>query len=287
MFVAEYNPELPRTVVLLHGGGVAGWMWEPVRAELGDEYRLIAPDLPGHDRSANEDYVSHEQTLEQLRVMLAERTSSPVAVAGFSLGAQLALALASETPELVSGIVSISALAIPSRAPGFTRALLSSTAGLARNERFARAQAKVLGVPPALVPDYLRTSDSLSKATLLNVVAANGAFVPPPGWARFADAAIVLAGGREPRPVQRSARLLQTANPHCSLELDPDAGHTLPFSNPTLVARSIRAVTIGGRGETECYPKLPQFPPRPRGPLGGRWRGRSRSPQPPCSYGEM
>ncbi len=242
MFVAEYNPERPVIVLLLHGGGVAGWMWEPVRAELGDEYRLIVPDLPGHDHSADEDYVSHEQTLARLRVMLAERTTGRIAVVGFSLGAQLALALASENPELVSGVVSISALAIPSRAPGVTRALLSSTAGLAKNERFARAQAKALGVPPALVPDYLRTSESISKATLLNVVAANGAFTVPAGWAGFTGAAMVLAGGREPRQVQRSAQLLHAANPRSSLELDLDAGHTLPFSNPTLVARSIRSV---------------------------------------------
>lgn len=243
MFVAEYNPERPRTVVLLHGGGVAGWMWEPVRTELGDQFRFIVPDLPGHDHSADEDYISHEQTLAQLRAMLAERVAGPVSVAGFSLGAQLALALASESPELVGGVVSISALAIPSRAPGVTRALLSSTAGLAKNARFARAQAKALGVPPALVPDYLRTSESISKASLLNVVAANGAFVPPAGWASFTGAAVVLAGGREPRSVQRSAQLLHVANPGSSLELDPDAGHTLPFSNPALVARSIRLVT--------------------------------------------
>lgn len=245
VFVAEHAPERPRTVVLLHGGGVAGWMWQPVRAELGDEYRLIVPDLPGHDRSVGDDYVSHEQTLEHLRAMLVERAVGPVTVVGFSLGAQLALALASATPELVSGIVSISALVIPSRAPGFTRALLALTAPLAKNERFARMQAKTLGVPPALVLDYLRTSRSVSKATLLNVVAANGAFSLPPGWARFAGGATVLAGGREPRPVQRSAELLHAANPRSSVEIDPDAAHTLPFSNPALVARSIRAVTIG------------------------------------------
>lgn len=244
MFVAEYHPERPRTVVLLHGGGVAGWMWEPLRTELGDEYHLIVPDLPGHDHSADEDYVSHEQTLKQLRAMLAERATGPVPVVGFSLGAQLALAFASESPELVSGVVSISALAIPSRAPGLTRVLLSSTAGLAKSERFANAQARALGVPPTLVPDYLRTSESISKTTLLTVVAANGAFAPPSGWERFTGAAIVLAGGREPRPVQRSARLLHAANPRSTLEVDPDAGHTLPFSNPTLVARSIRAMTI-------------------------------------------
>ncbi len=245
MFVAEYNPERPRTVVLLHGGGVAGWMWEPVQAELGDEYHLIVPDMPGHDHSAGEDYVSHEHTLKQLRAMLAERATGSVRVVGFSLGAQLALALASESPELVSGVVSISALAIPTRAPGLTRALLSSTAGLATNERFARTQAKALGVPPALVPNYVRTSTSISRTTLLTVVAANGAFVLPSRWARFTGAAIVLAGGREPRPVRRSAQLLHAANPRSILELDPEAGHTLPFSNPALVARSIRAVTIG------------------------------------------
>lgn len=67
-------------------------MWEPVQSELGDEYHLIVPDMPGHDHSADEDYIAHEQTLTQLRAMLAERATGDVHV----VGAQLALALASE-----------------------------------------------------------------------------------------------------------------------------------------------------------------------------------------------
>lgn len=246
MFVTEYNPEQPRTVVLLHGGALAGWMWEPVRAELGDEYRLIVPDLPGHDHSADEDYVSHEQTLEQLRAMLAKRVTAPVVVAGFSLGAQLALALASESPELVSGVVSISGLAIPTRAPRLTRALLSLTAPLVRSERFARSQAKAIALPDALVADYVRTSMRVSKPTLLNVVRENGAFVPPAGWTGFPGVAIVLAGGREPRIVQRSARMLHERKPQSGYEVDPEAGHTIPFTNPGLAARSIRRVVASG-----------------------------------------
>lgn len=47
-------------LLLLHGGGVAGWMWEPLRAHLDPVRRVIVPDLPGHGRSATEDYASHE-----------------------------------------------------------------------------------------------------------------------------------------------------------------------------------------------------------------------------------
>ncbi len=45
-------------LLLLHGGGVAGWMWEPMRAHLPPQARVLVPDLPGHGRSAAEDYAS-------------------------------------------------------------------------------------------------------------------------------------------------------------------------------------------------------------------------------------
>jgi hypothetical protein len=92
--VDEFGDRNGTPVLLLHGGGVAGWMWRPLIEQMGAGYRFLVPDLPGHDRSAHADYESHERTIEALVEALQHREDRPVAVVGFSLGAQLAVLLA-------------------------------------------------------------------------------------------------------------------------------------------------------------------------------------------------
>lgn len=229
-----------RPVLLLHGGGVAGWMWRPMLEHLGGGFRLLVPDLPGHDRSADEEYRSHDRTVAELAALLAETGSAPAAVVGFSLGAQLAVLLAARHPELVDRVAIISAQAVPLPAPRLTLALLGATAGLARHAWFARLQAQELFVPPELLDDYLRTSAGISRATLLAAVGENIRFTAPAEWAAFPGRALILAGSRE-RPVMRtSAAALHDALPGSAHEVVEGAGHGLPLQRPEWTGQRLR-----------------------------------------------
>ena len=50
LFFKEYGADHEQTIVLLHGGGGAGWMWQPQIERLTD-YHLLVPDLPEHGQS--------------------------------------------------------------------------------------------------------------------------------------------------------------------------------------------------------------------------------------------
>jgi len=239
MYVKTFGEEGGRPVLLLHGGGVGGWMWEPMRAHLDPGLRLIVPDLPGHDHSADEPYRSHEQALAELVALLEAETTSPIAVAGFSLGAQLAVLLASRRPDLVDRVVVISAQAVPTPAPGPTLALLGATAGLAKQRWFARLQAKELFVPDTLLEDYLRTSSAVSRSTLLAAVGENIRFTVPAGWGGFPGTALILAGSRERGVMHRSAASLHTALPGSTLEIVEGAGHGIPLQQPSWLAQRL------------------------------------------------
>ncbi|UOQ56143.1 alpha/beta fold hydrolase [Leucobacter allii] len=100
MFLAVHGPVDAPPVLLLHGGGVAGWMWDSLRDELRADHRVLVPDLPGHGASAGAPYLSHDATIDDLARLLATHAPDrPSAVVGFSLGAQLAIRLASERPD--------------------------------------------------------------------------------------------------------------------------------------------------------------------------------------------
>ncbi|CAL9587122.1 2-succinyl-6-hydroxy-2,4-cyclohexadiene-1-carboxylate synthase [Nocardiopsis dassonvillei] len=241
MYVGKFGPEGAPTVLLLHGGGVAGWMWEPLRVRLGDGLRLVVPDLPGHDRSADEPYRSHERTVRELAGVLAqERSDGPAAVVGFSLGAQLAVLLAAHRPDLVDRAVVVSAQAVPTPFPSFTVGLVGATSGLARRRWFARLQARELFVPEALMEDYLRTSATISRPTLTAVVGENIRFTVPGGWPRFPGRALVLAGARERGLMRDSARALHEALPGSGLAVVGECGHGIPLQRPEWLAERLR-----------------------------------------------
>src|SRR5690348_5422655 len=88
-------------LVLLHGLGVSGAVWQGIGRLLAPTARLIAPDLRGHGESDKpsagylpRDYVG------DIAALLAHEPSRTLAVLGHSLGAVVATLLAVDRPEL-------------------------------------------------------------------------------------------------------------------------------------------------------------------------------------------
>lgn len=227
------------SVVLLHGGGVAGWMWRPLRQFLPAALDLIVPDLPGHGRSAPDEYVSQHETIRDLRRFLHDEVETPFVVVGFSFGAQLAVSLAAEDPDAVSHVTVISAQSRPSRFPALTEGLLAIAAPLARRPWFARAQAKELFIPDDLIDEYVRTSAALSASTLTTVVGDNIRFTAPAGWRGYTGSALLLAGADERRIVTESARELHRQLPGSELRIVDGCGHGIPLQRPEWLAQTL------------------------------------------------
>ncbi|PDP85413.1 alpha/beta hydrolase [Glycomyces fuscus] len=238
MYVLETGDAHAPPLLLLHGGGVAGWMWRPTLERLGSAAaRVIVPDLPGHGRSADEEYRSHEATVRALAEVLEERAPHGALVAGFSLGAQLTILLAAARPDLVTGAVVVSAQARPLRFPRAVLGLLAATAPLARRRWFAKLQAGELFVPDELLEEYLRDSARVSRGTLLASVGENIGFTLPSGWSDFANPALVMVGERERGLVRDSARGIRAALPGCRMTSVPGCGHGIPLQRPDVLAR--------------------------------------------------
>lgn len=236
MHLDTSGPSDGRPLLLLHGGGVSGWMWQPTLERLRAPVRALVPDLPGHGRSASDDYRSHRETADALVLLLEQHAPSGAVVAGFSLGAQLAVLLASERPDLVADVVVVSAQAKPLALAGPTVAMLAAAAPLARWPRFARLQARELFVPDSLLPAYVEDSSRISRATLVASVGENLRFTPPAGWAVPRSPALVVAGARERSLMRDSAQILHAARSRSELRIVEGVGHGLPLQRPALMA---------------------------------------------------
>ncbi|MGO1736443.1 MAG: alpha/beta hydrolase [Leucobacter sp.] len=158
----NYSPANdPRTTfVLVHGSGTSSHMWAPLQRELALHGRKsYAIDLPGHGFDAQfsiayqspQDFdalraerstlasITLEDNVETLATAVRVlRDQGPVILVAASLGGVTTTVFANRHPELVDGLVYISAWACGSRAnpieymgePEFERSLLPGLAGL-------------------------------------------------------------------------------------------------------------------------------------------------------------
>lgn len=114
-------------VVLVHGFTGSKENWLPLMRELGDRYRLIAPDLPGwgeSERRDGEDYGPSAQA-GRLAAFLAALPEKPALLVGHSMGGQIVGLLAVERPELAPRLVLMSAAGVRFRDNDFGRAVLA------------------------------------------------------------------------------------------------------------------------------------------------------------------
>lgn len=232
MHVSRFGPEDGSPVLLLHGGGVAGWMWSSLRGSLESNYRVLVPDLPGHGPSADEPYRSHTETVDALRQLSLQESREPVAVIGFSLGAQLAIELASTYPEFVDRVMVVSAQAKAMPFTALTLRALGAAAPLARNRSFARLQARELFVPPELMDEYVDTSARITKTTLLAAVGDNMRFEIPAAWSEFRGQVLVMVGRRERALMRDSAAAIHAVLPESKIEVVEGCGHGIPLQRP-------------------------------------------------------
>ncbi|KQQ04187.1 MULTISPECIES: alpha/beta fold hydrolase [unclassified Rathayibacter] len=247
MHLSESGDRDGAPVLLLHGGGVAGWMWTELRKVLEADHLVLVPDLPGHGGSADEDYRSHSSTVDVLATVLRRSARGPAAVIGFSLGAQLAMRLASEHPDLVGRVMIVSAQARPLPFARATLLLLGLAAPLSRRRWFARLQARELFIPDESMEDYIRTSARISRRTLLEAVGENLRFEIPAGWSDVTGDALVMAGSRERSVMRRSAAAIHEALPGSILEIIDGGGHGIPLQRPEwFAARVARWLSADG-----------------------------------------
>jgi pimeloyl-ACP methyl ester carboxylesterase len=96
-------------VILLHGGFGNTEMFMPARAALAKHYKVIAVDLQGHGRTADIDRpIVPDSMANDIEALIKELNLGKTSIAGYSLGAIVALRLAIRHPELLDKVVLVS-----------------------------------------------------------------------------------------------------------------------------------------------------------------------------------
>lgn len=227
------SPTRP-TVVLLHGVGLSGSIWEPVAELLEGDHDVITPDLPGHGAAGP---VPDGTTLADLAAGIVDRIPAGAHVVGFSLGALVAQHVAIHRPELVATLTSVSSVC--RRTPGEQEAVLTRLA--AAEADFPASVAASLerwysGTTVdaewrARTESVLLANDLASFLACYRVFATADAEVAPE-LSRIAVPALALTGAEDPGSTLDMARRLADAMPDCRAVVVPGARHMLPVERP-------------------------------------------------------
>jgi 3-oxoadipate enol-lactonase len=213
-------------LVLLHGSGRAGRMWDPALAGLSADWHVLAPDLPGFGRSEGPFTVAG--AARAVCGMIAVQTS-PVHLCGMSLGGVVAVRAAAQLGAQVASLVVTGTPVLPRRdLPAALR-------------RFRRLPAPLLPLFSDVTGRayWLRMLDELEHTDLRGCLP------------QVTAPALVVCGSRDWRAMPAACELAGGL-PGGRLWIAPHQGHTWPSASPELFSKVVTgfiAATAGAPGE--------------------------------------
>ncbi len=214
----EFGTENSDSILLLHGGGLSWWNYREAAELLKQDFHVILPILDGHAGS-DRPFTSIEENAAEIISWTDEHCGGSVLLlGGLSLGAQIALEILSQRPNICNFVLAESAAVIPS---GLTNALISpafgSSYGLIKNKSFARMQFRSLHIRQELFEDYYRDTCAIKKNDMIAFMKANTSYSLKDSICSTSAETHVYFGSREPNVIKRSAEAIGKKLPACKI----------------------------------------------------------------------
>jgi pimeloyl-ACP methyl ester carboxylesterase len=217
-------------------------MWQRLTAMLEPDLHVVVPDLPGHGRSNNRQWISMADTVNAVADVIATRAPAKRAhVVGLSLGGYVAAQLAADRPEVVHSAVVSGVSVLPFPRPGLMRMAGYLMAPFMSSAPMVRANAKALGVPAEDFDGYRAAAKAMAPKTFLRVGEELMTFRVPHRAAVSPCRVLAVAGENEQQLILRSLPVLAAGYRFGSASIAPGVGHAWSGEAPDLFADTIRA----------------------------------------------
>jgi pimeloyl-ACP methyl ester carboxylesterase len=255
LFVRETGKNSSPTIVFIHGGGGAGWMWNP-QVEQFSDFHCLVPDLPEQGQSAGEKPFSIASSAMLIADLIRNRACGGKAcVVGLSEGAQITVALLGKAPEIVESAIVSSALVRPlpgsrSLTPGLLRLSYRWFVSPFKNsDWWVKLNMKyAAGVPEKYYPDFRQSFQGLTEEGFTNLMIENQLFRIPAGLDKVQSPTLIVFGKNEYGVMRQSARDLANAIPNSrafevihARKMSLAEEHNWNMTAPDLFNRMLRA----------------------------------------------
>jgi pimeloyl-ACP methyl ester carboxylesterase len=254
MYVYETGASNAATIVLLHGGGMGGWSWQPEIERLPD-YHLLVPDLPGQGQSLSEGPFTFREAASKVAETIRRYAHGGKAhVAGLSLGAQTLIHLCSVAPEVVVSAFATGTLARKLPGAGLIRPMLALYHPIKDTPIMVRANMRSFGVPKEYYDGFARDTRDASIDSMAAIFEANMSFELPAGLDKITIPVLLTVGEKEYGMMKQSARKLAAAMPGARAYLVRGVGHNWPLTRPDLYTQTLQAWLVGANLPAELTP---------------------------------
>lgn len=254
MHVRESHPGAEESVLFLHGGNVAGWMWD-AQVDALPGFHALVPDLPGFGASAAEAWTGLADVADELAEVIRIRAHGGRAhVVGLSLGGVLALVLSSRHPDLVRSLFTSGA--VLSGVRGLARVSAMAQLRLWGSESYWRGLAASYRMPADSVEVFVRTGLAIDRGSARRMMTDVYAGVERDldGLGGLDAPVLALAGELEPRMVKRALEGIASRAPRVTARLAPRMHHVWSAEDPELFHRVLREWLEHGRPHAELLP---------------------------------
>ncbi len=254
LYIEESGTPNAPTLLFLHGSGIGTWMWEAQIRGLPD-FHCLNLDLPGHGKSNQVEYVSLQDTADQIATLIRERgTNGRATLVGMSFGGYVALTALARHADLIEKVVvsGVTDRPLPNRA-----AVLMQTRLLRpfmKTRWFVRLQAQMMRLPAEVIDVYSTSLLAMTRTAYDRIIQEVVDFHLPDALRHVTVPTLIAAGSAEMPPMVMAAATIPQTLPNAKGVLAPGLHHAWNGENPELFTAMIRAWLTGAPLPTELQP---------------------------------
>jgi pimeloyl-ACP methyl ester carboxylesterase len=242
----KFDPALP-AIVFLHGAGMDHSVWALLARSFAHHgFSVLAPDLPGHGRSAGTPLASIAALADWTAALIDAAGVSAARIVGHSMGSLIALETAVRHPDKVSGLGLI-ATAAPMRVSDdlLTAAKADDHAAIDMMSIWGEGYRAALGgsLAPGLwmLGGAERLLERAPPGVIFTDLSACNAYTDAlAAAAKVTVPSIVIQGGRDVMTPLKGGKAVAAAIPGCRLAVIEGAGHMLMSERPEEVLAALR-----------------------------------------------
>ncbi len=234
-----------QALLLLHGGwGDARQNWERIVPTLAQEYRIIAPDLPGFGQSKLLPDMQIATVLDWLKAFMDTLELEQVVIVGHAFGALFVRLFAAAHPQKARAIILVNGGSIPAL-PGFFRTLArvpmigNLVYGSMAKSVYSRGTMKRAIHNQEIITDELVNMAAANATTFTHYLQMSAAY-PIPSNQTPQVPTLLLWGAEDTELTIGEARRIQTQIPGASLHEIEACGHIPQLEEPDVFAWQIR-----------------------------------------------